>query len=405
MTSSPDPTPLVSVRLICYNQRDVVAQAVESALGQRTDFPYEVVIGDDCSTDGTAEIVRGYAAHFPAKVRLLARDRRLGRQANFLDTLGRCRGDLVALLDGDDYWTSPLKLQRQVDLLGADPAAAGCFHTVLQRREGGSGEAVEFRPRGEKRRYGLADCLGTSLLQSGSLLFRRGAAGESLGWLEGLAIVDWGLTAELASRGDLLWLDRVMSVYRLHAGGVWAGMGAAGQSLAALQTLLAVNARFGGRHAAVIRPRLRGLCGCLGRALADAEPAGGRGGVGGPGAIPALERLVASGELAVELGRHVLGALLVRRAELLRGEGEHGRALGCLARAVLAAPARLGRGDTWALAARCVRGRLGQSRRSSRPGAPQGAAAGPLDRPRWRDEAAPAGRSRAQPEEDALTCR
>jgi glycosyltransferase involved in cell wall biosynthesis len=113
--------PVVSVRLITYNHAPYIAQAIDSILSQRTSHPYEVIIGEDCSTDGTREIALEYQARYPDLVRVVTSDRNVGARANSLRANAACRGKYLAFCDGDDYWHSSTKLQKQVDLLEAYP--------------------------------------------------------------------------------------------------------------------------------------------------------------------------------------------------------------------------------------------------------------------------------------------
>src|SRR6185312_12408987 len=95
-------------------------------LVQETDFPIELVIGEDCSTDGTRDIVKRYAARYPEIVRALLPGKNIGVHANFDAVLKSCRGTYIAMLEGDDYWTSPKKLQKQADFLDSHPDHALC---------------------------------------------------------------------------------------------------------------------------------------------------------------------------------------------------------------------------------------------------------------------------------------
>src|SRR5205814_972708 len=97
---------------------------IESALMQRTSFEYEIVIGEDCSTDNTREIVRSYAQARPDRIRAVFQKRNVGGVANGQATLSACRGEYVAILEGDDYWISDQKLQKQADLLDQRPDSA-----------------------------------------------------------------------------------------------------------------------------------------------------------------------------------------------------------------------------------------------------------------------------------------
>ena len=120
----------VSVLTITYNHEKYIAQAIESVLIQEVNFDYELVIGEDCSTDKTREIVIDYQRKYPHKIRLLLNEKNLGMHRNFAQTYHACRGQYIAVLEGDDFWTSPHKLQKQVDFLDNNPDFAICFHNM-----------------------------------------------------------------------------------------------------------------------------------------------------------------------------------------------------------------------------------------------------------------------------------
>ncbi|WP_146028953.1 glycosyltransferase, partial [Mesotoga sp. B105.6.4] len=120
--------PLVSVFMITYNHEKYIAQAIESALMQKTDFNYEIVIGEDCSTDRTREIVVDYANRYPEIIKPILHENNVGAKANSESVRKACSGKYVAILEGDDYWIDPLKLQRQVNLLESNPNCSEC-HT------------------------------------------------------------------------------------------------------------------------------------------------------------------------------------------------------------------------------------------------------------------------------------
>ena len=122
--------PLVSVCMTAYNHTPYIGRAIEGVLSQRTTFAVELVLSDDCSTDGTGAICRDYAARYPDRIRLLTGDVNVGMRANYRRTIEACRGRYVAMCDGDDWWCDPLKLQRQVEALEADPACGICYTRV-----------------------------------------------------------------------------------------------------------------------------------------------------------------------------------------------------------------------------------------------------------------------------------
>lgn len=117
--------------MITYNHEPYVRQAIESILQQKTTFKIELVIGEDCSTDSTRFICEEYALSHPDVIKLLPSEKNLGITPNLIRTLLACSGDFIALCEGDDYWTDPLKLQKQVDFLEANPDYVACYHQVM----------------------------------------------------------------------------------------------------------------------------------------------------------------------------------------------------------------------------------------------------------------------------------
>ncbi|MBI4770100.1 MAG: glycosyltransferase, partial [Chloroflexi bacterium] len=216
----------LSVMMITYNHERFVAQALESALSQQTDFAYEIVVGEDCSADRTREIVAALAGGRPGQVRLMARQRNLGIAPNFVQTIRDCRGEYVAVLEGDDYWTSPHKLQRQVDFLEAHPECAACFHRARVIYEDGR-PGFTFPPPDQPAFSALEDLLAGNFMPSCSVVFRRALVGELPPGFERLPMGDWPLHLLNARFGKLGFLDETMGVYRVHPGGAWTPTGPA----------------------------------------------------------------------------------------------------------------------------------------------------------------------------------
>ncbi len=131
--------PLLSVIFITYNHERYLRQSLDSVLMQKTDFGYEVVVGEDCSTDRTREILDEYRLRYPGRLRLLYRDRNFGRPTlNVYETAMACRGRYVATIEGDDFWTDENKLQKAVDFLEAHPSYSGCANPALLVGEDGA---------------------------------------------------------------------------------------------------------------------------------------------------------------------------------------------------------------------------------------------------------------------------
>src|SRR4028118_1050538 len=124
---------LVNVWMASYNHEKYIAEAIEGVLMQRTDFDFDLVIGEDCSTDLTRQIVLSYKEKYPEKIRLVLPDKNLGMNQMFEATYSLCTAPYVAWIDGDDYWTDPLKLQKQFDFLEKHREFVFCFHNALDR--------------------------------------------------------------------------------------------------------------------------------------------------------------------------------------------------------------------------------------------------------------------------------
>lgn len=113
--------PLVSIIVPTYNQQYTIAQTIESILNQQSEFPIEIIIGDDCSTDTTPSICRDYQSKYPQKIKLLLQEKNKGLMANYADLMGNCRGEYIAQCAGDDYWIDEQKLQKQVVFFSQNP--------------------------------------------------------------------------------------------------------------------------------------------------------------------------------------------------------------------------------------------------------------------------------------------
>lgn len=120
------PKPLVSVRTSTYNHEKYIRQCIEGILMQKTTFQFEYIIGEDCSTDGTMAIVKEYAQKYPDLIRVVTDDVNVGMKNNGLRCIERCRGKYMAACEGDDWWTDPYKLQKQVDFLESHPDYLMC---------------------------------------------------------------------------------------------------------------------------------------------------------------------------------------------------------------------------------------------------------------------------------------
>jgi glycosyltransferase involved in cell wall biosynthesis len=220
-----DSKPKVSVGIIAYNIERLIGQAIESVLMQRTDFTVQLVIGEDCSTDRTRAIILDFQRRFPERIKVLIREQNLGYPRNTLETVAECSGEYLAWLDGDDYWTSADKLQRQVDFLEAHPQCALCFHRVEVLQEPAGTIAFEHPPVQYRRPIlSGADIATEKFIAASSLVCRRTFFPNLDEGFWSLKAHDWPLHLLLSERGEAGYVDEVMARYRIHPQSSWSSM-------------------------------------------------------------------------------------------------------------------------------------------------------------------------------------
>lgn len=219
------PEPLVSVKMITYNHAPYIAQAIEGVLMQKTNFPFELVIGEDCSTDGTREIVFDYALRYPKVIRVVSSKNNVGMHENSARTAGSCQGKYIAYCEGDDYWVNSSKLQKQVDLLENNLQFIGCFHNVEVINENTSfDEKIYLCDQDQKKIVTAADILRRNIIPTLSIVMRRDYNAELPQWINNLKMRDWPISFLASLKGDWAYISLPMGVYRKHIGGIWTKM-------------------------------------------------------------------------------------------------------------------------------------------------------------------------------------
>lgn len=230
--------------MVTYNHERFVGRAIESVLEQQVDFPIEIVIGEDCSRDRTREVVLGYRDRHPGLIRVLERESNVGAAINVVETLNACRGEYIALLDGDDYWISANKLRRQVELMDSRADLSMCFNpyrSISEENEGRLGP-VDSYPQGNKPLYRLADLADWIRIHPSSVLLRRKYLRPFPDWYYDVFHGDWAMYVFWAEHGDIGCIPEVMSIYRIHSGGILQSM--RGNRIAALKSNLRMLEQF-----------------------------------------------------------------------------------------------------------------------------------------------------------------
>lgn len=215
----------VAVLTLTYNHAPFIEENIKSVLNQQTDFPVEHIIADDCSTDGTRDIILAYASRYPHIVPVFQKKR---NGANNVRTLFESvRSPYTALCDGDDYFCDTGKLQTQADYLDANPGCSICFHPVKVVFEGQPDKSryyptPELLPRGPGAFYYISDLVKGNFMQTNSVMYRwRFSAGLPEWFRPGLLPGDWYWHLLHAEKGKIGYLDKVMAIYRRHQQSVY----------------------------------------------------------------------------------------------------------------------------------------------------------------------------------------
>lgn len=213
MTSS---KPLVSVVMITYGHEAFICEAIEGVLIQETDFEVELIVSNDCSPDETDKVVEAILKNDPrsSMISYTRHGKNLGVISNFNWVLNQAKGQYIAICEGDDYWTDPKKLQKQVDLLESSRAAL--CHTKAVDSNGKLRSTPLSLKQGE-----LEPLIESNFIITASTMFRTEIL-KAHTWISGAyPFGDWPLWLTALTQGDLVYLDELTTVYRVNESGVW----------------------------------------------------------------------------------------------------------------------------------------------------------------------------------------
>ena len=215
----------VSVIVHTYNHEKFIRQTLDSILCQEVNFQFEVIIGDDASPDSTPQIIQEYQSKFPEIIKPLLHSKNLGGYGknNTLATLAVCEGQYIAAMDGDDYWTNPLKLQKQVDFLDNNPDFVACFHNALIHFEDGSAPDTYVNDENQRVITTIEDLVGEDevwYMATSSVMFRNGIMKEYPKWFHESKSGDIPRYILLGKHGKFYYINELMSVYRKNNGGM-----------------------------------------------------------------------------------------------------------------------------------------------------------------------------------------
>lgn len=220
--------PVVSIVCTTYNHATYLQDAMRGFLLQKTDFPFEIIIHDDLSTDGTREIINRYAAAYPAIIRtVFQKENQYSKGVKILLlAVGSASGQYIAFCEGDDFWISPNKLQTQVDAISLFPDCEMCFHSAVVLKGEEPAKKLFCRRAKGNRLFGVEPIIrcGGSFMPTASMLIRRAffdrALQDDTGFFKRY-LMGYFCQIFCSLAGGALYIDRPMSVYRSLSEGSW----------------------------------------------------------------------------------------------------------------------------------------------------------------------------------------
>jgi glycosyltransferase involved in cell wall biosynthesis len=216
-------TPEVSVFIQTYQHVDYIRDAVDGVLAQQAPFDFELVIADDCSTDGTRKILERYQTQHK-RIRLLLPERNIGPTALFRRSVPELHGRFVAWLDGDDYWSDDRKLALQAEALREHPEWSACFHDAIVEEPQSTAPARSYVGDLSAASLSFADLLRSNRVPSLSFMGRGELVRNLPDWVWDGLWSDWSALLAISRHGDVGYLPRPMGVYRVHRRGISAGL-------------------------------------------------------------------------------------------------------------------------------------------------------------------------------------
>lgn len=205
---------MVSISCTSYNHEAYIRDALDGMLAQEVDFRYEILIHDDASTDRTQEIIREYQAGYPEIIRPIYQTENQYSRGVKVGILNRERaqGKYIAICEGDDYWTDPHKLQRQIDYLEAHPECSMCFHDAVLADADGT--VLGPFPGFYRRAEGIKDIDELDFIPTASKVYRRSVTEDLPQWFYKAPYGDFASMLVCSRHGYIYYINEVMSVYR-----------------------------------------------------------------------------------------------------------------------------------------------------------------------------------------------
>jgi glycosyltransferase involved in cell wall biosynthesis len=215
----------LSICCITYNHEEFIKDTLDGFLKQKADFDFEVLIIDDGSIDKTPDIIKSYESAYPDIIKATYNPFNTCAEKSFVNVLSQVKSKYVALCEGDDYWASEYKLQKQIDFLENNKDYSICFHPVLVTGDKNHGSDYIFPLDRDESKFNLENLIKANFIQTNSVVYRWAFDKKNIKQIlpDDILPGDWFLHLLHADKGKIGFLNEVMSVYRRHENGIWHG--------------------------------------------------------------------------------------------------------------------------------------------------------------------------------------
>ncbi|MFL0251706.1 glycosyltransferase [Clostridium neuense] len=215
----------LSILIITYNHEKYIQKAIESVRMQKFFYDYEIIVADDCSNDNTINIVSQYKAIFGDKLKIFSNPQNLGITKNYESAFSKCSGDFIAVLEGDDYWNSDMKLKLQMDFLINHPECSMVFNKIIAVFPDNSNTAIQqFPDNVAYLLFNTSDLVKNNFIQNFSgCMYRASAIRNIDSSLYNMLVYDWMINIVVSQYGLIGYLPQPMSVHPVLVSGTWSG--------------------------------------------------------------------------------------------------------------------------------------------------------------------------------------
>lgn len=240
-------SPSVSICCITYNHEKFISEAIDGFLMQKTTFPFEIIIGEDDSTDNTLNIINKYRNRYPNLIQVITSDSNVGMQKNFERTFKACQSRYIALCEGDDYWTDSYKLQKQITFLENNPEYSICCHMSENYDEKSQTVISHFPKIAHETELTIFDLFNANIAHTCTFVYRNKNV-KIPPFFEKLQLADWPLHMLHAEYAKIKFFPENMAKYRIHSSGVWSSSNRIKQLDASILALKYMNKYFKNKY-------------------------------------------------------------------------------------------------------------------------------------------------------------